>query len=192
MPGVTGRDARPLEGVEEADLFRRAFPDDGEGMRLAARGSGPEDAGRNRRWEAVLELARRALAVPRRRPEPIRSAADVFDRYRFLLSESPVEVFVVVILDVKHRPLREERVSEGILDGSLIHPREVFAAAVRERASAVLLLHNHPSGDPSPSGQDREVTRRLRSAGGILGIPVVDHVILGDAAFFSFREEGDW
>src|SRR3972149_5475230 len=81
MPGVTGRDARPLEGVEEAELFRRAFP------------------------------------------EPFRSAADVFDRYRFLLSESPVEVFVVVLLDVKHRPLREERVSAGILDGSPLHPR---------------------------------------------------------------------
>jgi DNA repair protein RadC len=181
-----------LEGVEETELFRRAFPEDGEGMRLAARGSEPADAGRLLRWEAVLELARRALAVPRRRPEPFRSAADVFERYRFLLSESPVEVFVVVLLDVKHRPLREERVSAGILDGSLIHPREVFSAAVRERAAAVLLLHNHPSGDPTPSGQDREVTRRLRSAGGILGIPVVDHVILGDAAFFSFREEGDW
>jgi DNA repair protein RadC len=192
MPGVTGRDARPLEGVEETELFRKAFPDDPEGMRLAASGSGPADAGRHRRWEAVLELARRALSVPRRRPEPFRSAADVFERYRFLLSGSPVEVFVAVLLDVKHRPLREERVSEGILDGSLIHPREVFAAAVRERAAAVLLLHNHPSGDPAPSGQDREVTRRLRSAGGILGIPVVDHVILGDAAFFSFREEGDW
>jgi DNA repair protein RadC len=192
MPGVTGRDARPLEGVEEAELFREAFPDDADGMRLAASGSGPADAGRHRRWEAVLELARRALAVPRRRPAPFRSAGDVFERYRFLLSDSPVEVFIAVLLDVKHRPLREERVSEGILDGSLIHPREVFAAAVRERAAAVLLLHNHPSGDPAPSGQDREVTRRLRSAGGILGIPVVDHVILGDAAFFSFREEGDW
>ena len=192
MPGNAGRDPRPLEGVEETELFRRAFPDDAEGMRLAASGGEPADEGRLHRWEAVLELARRTLAVPRRRPEPFRSAGDVFERYRFLLSDSPVEVFVVVLLDVKHRTLREERVSTGILDGSLIHPREVFSAAVRERAAAVLLLHNHPSGDPAPSGQDREVTRRLRSAGGILGIPVVDHVILGDAAFFSFREEGDW
>lgn len=192
MPGVTGRDGRPLEGVEETELFRMAFPGDCEGMRLAVRGGEPAGAARVLRWEAVLELARRALAVQRRRPEPFRSASDVFERYRFLLSDSPVEVFVAVLLDVKHRPLREERVSTGILDGSLIHPREVFSAAVRERAAAVLLLHNHPSGDPAPSGQDREVTRRLRSVGGILGIPVVDHVILGDAAFFSFREEGDW
>jgi DNA repair protein RadC len=192
MPGVIGRDARPMEDVEETELFRRAFPDDWVEMRLVARGCEPSDAGRRFRWEAVLEVARRTLSIPRGRPEPLRSAADVFERYRFLLFDSPVEVFVSVLLDVKHRPLREERVSAGILDGSLIHPREVFSAAVRERAAAVLLLHNHPSGDPSPSGQDREVTRRLRSAGGLLGIPVVDHVILGDDAYFSFREEGDW
>src|SRR4030067_597747 len=96
--------------------------------------------------------------------------------------EELVGAAVAALLDVKPRPLREERVAAGILDGSLIHPREVFAAAVRERAAAVLLLHNHPSGDPAPSGQDREVTRRLRSAGGSLGIPGVDPVILGEAA----------
>lgn len=68
----------------------------------------------------------------------------------------------------------------------------MFAAAVRERAAAVILLHNHPSGDPGPSPEDREVTRRLRNAGEILGIPVLDHVIVGDRAFFSFREEAGW
>jgi len=192
MPGVPGRDGRPLENLDETELFRIAFPDDVEGMRLAAKGKAPSDGGRTLRWEATIELARRTLSAPRARPDPFRSAADVYDRYRYRLSDSPVEVFVAVLLDVKHRPLREERVSSGILDGSLIHPREVFAAAVRERAAGVILLHNHPSGDPAPSGQDREATRRLRSAGEILGIPVVDHVILGDGAFFSFREEGGW
>src|SRR3972149_3976660 len=155
MPAITGRDARPLEGVEEKELFGAAFPDDGEGMRLAARGSEPGDAVRILRWEAVLELARRALSVPRRRLEPFRSAADVFERYRFLLSDSPVEVFVAVLLDVKHRPPREERVSAGVLDAGLVHPREGFAAAVRERAAAGLLLPNHPSGEPAPSRQGR-------------------------------------
>jgi DNA repair protein RadC len=169
-----------------------AFPGDADGMRRAARGETPPDAERRLRWEAALELARRALSVPLARPQPFRSGADVFNRFRFLLSDVPVEVFLAVLLDVKHRPLREERVSVGILDGSLIHPREVFVAAVRERAAGVILVHNHPSGDPAPSAQDREVTRRLRSAGGVLGIPVIDHVILGDGVFFSFREEGDW
>lgn len=192
MPGIPGRDGRPLENLDEAELFRIAFPDDAEGMRLAANGKESPGGERALRWDATIELARRTLSAPRRRQEPFRSAADVFDRYRYVLSDSPVEVFVAVLLDVKHRPLREERVSAGILDGSLIHPREVFAAAVRERSAGVILLHNHPSGDPAPSGQDREATRRLRSAGEILGIPVVDHVILGDTSFFSFREEGGW
>jgi DNA repair protein RadC len=139
-----------------------------------------------------VELVRRALSAPRPRPEPFRSGADVFDRFRFMLSDAPVEVFLAVLLDVKHRPVWEERVTVGVLDGSLVHPREVFVAAVRERAAAVILVHNHPSGDPAPSAQDREVTRRLRSAGGILGIPVIDHVILGDGSYFSFREEESW
>src|SRR5659263_600240 len=106
----------------------------------------------NRRTRRGFSAGRRVSSSRagrlRRRGDPFRSAADVYERYRFLLSGSPVEVFVAALLDVKHRPLREERVSSGILDGSLIHPREVFAAAVRERAAAVLLLHNHPSGDP--------------------------------------------
>jgi DNA repair protein RadC len=192
MPDVAGRNGRPLERVEEAELFRRAFPGDAEEMRRTARGERPGDATRAARWEAVLELARRALSAPRVRPAPLRAPAEVFERFRYLLSDSAVEVFVAVLLDVKHRPVREERVSSGILDGSLIHPREVFAAAVRERAAAVILVHNHPSGDPAPSTEDREVTRRLRSAGGIVGIPVLDHVIIGDGAFFSFREEAGW
>jgi DNA repair protein RadC len=189
---VPGRGGRPLETTEESDLFRMAFPGDGDRMRRAARGDPPADRERRLRWEAVVELVRRALSAPVPRPEPFRSGADVFDRFRYMLSDAPVEVFLAVLLDVKHRPLREERVSVGVLDGSLIHPREVFVAAVRERAAAVILVHNHPSGDPAPSGQDREVTRRLRSAGGILGIPVIDHVVVGDVSFFSFREEEGW
>lgn len=192
MPGIRGRFDRPLQRAEEGELFRTAFPGDGEGMRRAARGEGPPDAGRELRWEAALELARRAFSAPVSRPEPFRCAAEVFERYRYRFASSPVEVFLAVLVDVKHRPVREERVSIGVLDGSLVHPREVFAAAVRERAAAVILLHNHPSGDPEPSPEDREVTRRLRDAGGILGIPVLDHVIVGDGAYFSFREEAGW
>ncbi len=153
---------------------------------------GPVDGALRERWEAVLELARRALTTPFPRSEPLRSAADVFERYRYLLADSPVEVFLAVLLDVKHRVRHSVRVSVGILNGSLIHPREVFATAVAERAAAIILVHNHPSGDPSPSPEDREVTRRLRSAGGIVGIPVLDHVIIGSCSFYSFREEADW
>jgi len=189
---VRGDRDRPLRMVEEGELFRTAFPGDGEPMLRVARGEGPGDAERELRWEAALELARRAFSAPVFRPDPYRSAAEVFERYRYRFASSPVEEFLAVLVDVKHRPVREERVSVGVLDGSLIHPREVFAAAVRERAAAVILLHNHPSGDPAPSPEDREVTRRLRNAGGILGIPVLDHVIVGDGAYFSFREEDGW
>lgn len=192
MRKMPGRCGRPLEGAEEETLFRSAFPDDWEGVRGAARGEFPDGDARRKRWEAAVELVRRALSEPRSFPEPFRTAADAFDRYRYLVADSPVEVFLAVLLDVKNRRMGDVRVSTGILNGSLIHPREVFSPALRERAASVLLVHNHPSGDPSPSAEDREATRRLRSAGGIVGIAVLDHVIIGDGSFYSFREEGDW
>jgi DNA repair protein RadC len=162
-------------------------------MRRFASGLSPgADPARRARWEAALELARRALSAPADRGAQHRSAADIFARYRYRLAAVPVEQFHTLLLDVKHRAIRDVRISVGILDGSLIHPREVFAEAVRERAASVILVHNHPSGDPSPSPEDREVTRRLRSAGGIVGIPVLDHVIIGDRSFYSFRESLDW
>jgi DNA repair protein RadC len=187
-----GRDGRPLEGWGEAELFRAAFPEDWEGMLRIARGEEPSDAARRARWEAAVEIVRRALSAPSALPEPFRSAADVFERYRYLVADYRVEVFLAVLLDVKNRPMQDHRVSTGILNGSLTHPREVFAPAVRERAASILLVHNHPSGDPAPSPEDREATRRLRQAGGIVGIAVLDHVIIGDGSFYSFREEADW
>lgn len=187
-----GRDGRPLEAWEEAELFRAAFPEDWEGMLRLARGEEPVDAARMGRWEATVEIVRRALSAPSPLPEPFRSAADVFGRYRYRVADYRVEVFLAVLLDVKNRPMQDHRVSTGILNGSLIHPREVFAPAVRERAASILLVHNHPSGDPAPSPEDREATRRLRAAGGIVGIAVLDHVIIGDGSFYSFREEADW
>ena len=192
MRKIPGRNDRPLETSEEAELFRAAFPEDWERMRNVARGEETADAARKARWEATVEIVRRALSAPPSLPEPFRSAADVFDRYRYLLADLPVEAFIVLLLDVKNRPMQDIRVSTGILNGSLIHPREVFAPAVRERAASILLVHNHPSGDPAPSPEDREVTKRLRSAGGIVGIAVLDHVIIGDGSFYSFREEADW
>ncbi len=194
VPGLTGkrgRPRRPFEAMEEAALYRAAFLAEWRAMRRAAAREEPRDGAMEERWEAVLELARRVLASPSARSEPLRSAADVFERYRFRFAESPVEMFLCILLDVKHRVLRDVLVSVGTLNGSLIHPREVFAPAVEERAAAVIVVHNHPSGDPCPSPEDREVTRRLRSAGGIVGIQVLDHVIIGSCTFHSFREEAD-
>jgi DNA repair protein RadC len=187
-----GRDGRPFEHALEEDLFLLAFPEDRGGMRDAARGDLPREDVRRMRWEAAVELVRRALSEPCAFPEPFRTAADAFDRYRYLMADHRVELFLAVLLDVKNRRMCDVRVSTGILNGSLIHPREVFAPALRERAASVLLVHNHPSGDPSPSPEDREVTRRLRAAGGIVGIAVLDHVIIGDCSFHSFREEEGW
>jgi DNA repair protein RadC len=85
---------------------------------------------------------------------------------------------------------RELVVTRGILDASVVHPREVFRAAITESAAAVILVHNHPSGDPTPSPEDRAVTLQLAAAGRTLGIPVLDHVVVGDGRFVSFVEAG--
>jgi len=126
--------------------------------------------------------------------DPFKDAGDVATYLiRQGYADRDREAFVVLLLDVKHRVIAEEVVTIGILDGALIHPREVFKAAVAGSAAGIIVAHNHPSGDPKPSGQDAEVTRRLRKAGEVLEIPVVDHVIVGSTgAHYSFREGGDW
>ncbi len=139
------------------------------------------------RWQLVMEGAGEYAA-------PFRNAEDVSsDLARREISTADRERFVVYLLDVKNRPIAFETVSVGVLHGSLIHPREVFKAAVAGSAAAIILAHNHPSGDPAPSAQDREVTRRLKAAGELLGVPVLDHVIVGPRGdHYSFREKGDW
>jgi len=138
------------------------------------------------RWQMVREEGPEAF--------PFKDAGDVATHLiRQGYADRDREAFVVLLLDVKHRVIAEEVVTIGILDGALIHPREVFKAAIVANAAAIIVAHNHPSGDPKPSGQDAEVTKRLRDAGKTLGIPVVDHVIVGSTgAHFSFREGGDW
>jgi DNA repair protein RadC len=92
-------------------------------------------------------------------------------------------------LDGRHRVLREVMASQGTLTASLVHPREVFRPALREAAAAVILVHNHPSGDPTPSREDREVTQRLVQVGEILGVPVLDHVIVAERGYVSLRQD---
>ncbi len=96
----------------------------------------------------------------------------------------------MVLLDTKHRVLRTTVLSVGTLDASIVHPREVFREAVAGGAAAIVLFHNHPSGDPEPSREDIALTERLVAAGVLMGIDVLDHVILGDARYFSYREKG--
>ena len=139
---------------------------------------------------AAFELGRRCAS--RRLPEgqALRGPEDVFRRFAARLRRVPQEHFIVVLLDGRHRVLGEETVSIGTLTASLVHPREVFRPALRASAAALLLVHNHPSGDPDPSAEDREVTRRLAEAGELLGIQVVDHVVVAERGFVSLREEG--
>ena len=106
------------------------------------------------------------------------------------LEDLPVEEFHVAVLDAQHRLERDVTVTRGILNSSLVHPREVFREAIAERAAAIILVHNHPSGDPTPSPDDRTVTEQLVAAGRLLDIPVHDHVIIGRGRYASFAEAG--
>ncbi len=137
---------------------------------------------------AALELGRRAAAETFEVDEPVRGPADVFRRMGPRLRDLEQEEFHALLLNARHRVIREVAVTRGILDASLIHPREVFRLAVVEAAAGVILVHNHPSGDPTPSAEDRAVTRQLAEAGRALGIPVLDHVVVGDGAWRSAAE----
>ncbi len=123
--------------------------------------------------------------------DPIRCSEDIWRAYRGRFRNLPQEHFVIVLLDSKNRILRDHIVSKGSLTGSMAHPREVFQQAIRHAASGVILMHNHPSGDASPSREDKDVTDRLKEAGEILGIRVLDHVVLGADDYYSFKDEGD-
>jgi DNA repair protein RadC len=139
---------------------------------------------------AAVELGRRTLtAPPAARPQllsPRETAGYLLPRF----GAFPVERFGALLLDARHRPLRAALLSSGSRDASLVHPREVFREAILAGASAIVVFHNHPSGDARPSSEDFLLTRRLITAGELIGIDVVDHLILADNAYYSFREVG--
>ncbi|MGH7897084.1 MAG: RadC family protein [Candidatus Binatia bacterium] len=141
---------------------------------------------------AALELGCRLACSRVESGGVFRTSREVFEHFRGRLAPLRKEVFSVLLLDAKHRKLREAQVSEGSLTTAIVHPREVFSAAVREAAAALILVHNHPSGDPTPSPEDIEITRRLRAAGDVLGVRVLDHVIVAAERHFSFVDAGYW
>ena len=117
---------------------------------------------------------------------------DAFRIFRAYFPEDlPREQFSVLALNTRSKPLSHEVISTGSLNGSLVHPREVFLHAVLQSAAAIVVCHNHPSGDPAPSREDRELTKRLAEAGRVLGISLLDHVILGAGRYWSFKERGE-
>jgi len=154
----------------------------------AVSGLGPAKAAA---LSAALELGRRVASRRLERGAALRGPADVHAHFAPRLRSEACERFLVVLLDGRHRILGEATVSQGTLTASLVHPREVFRPAIQRSAAAIVLVHNHPSGDPSPSAEDRQVTTRLRQAGELLGIRVVDHVVVADAGYYSFEEAGE-
>ena len=128
------------------------------------------------------------------RPVPIaralRMPSEAAAAFVAVLAEEPVEVFAMLCLTTTHRVIAIHEVSRGTLDSVLVHPREVFKAALLANAAAIIVGHNHPSGDPTPSPEDLALTRRLVQVGDILGIPVLDHVVVGDGCSISFKETG--
>lgn len=108
---------------------------------------------------------------------------------RAFIGDDPREVLCAIYLDNRHRPLAVHRVSIGTVDSTAVHPREVYGPALMLGAARIVVVHNHPSGDPTPSAEDRLVTERLRQAGQLLGVEMLDHVVLGSERYYSFAEE---
>lgn len=141
--------------------------------------------------KAALELGRRFVGdKANRKVTTLSNAKEVARFYLPSLTNLKQEVFMVTLLNAKNRVIRSVTVSEGGLDATLARPRDVFAPAVREGAKGVILVHNHPSGDPNPSRSDINLTAQLKEAGELMGINVHDHVIIGDGEWFSFAESG--
>jgi DNA repair protein RadC len=139
---------------------------------------------------AAVELGRRTLTRAGRQRVQVTTPRTVAELLLPLYGNRPVEQFGVVLLDTKRRVLRITVVSVGTLDSSIVHPREIFREATAAGAAALVLFHNHPSGDPEPSTEDVQLTRRLMAAGVLMGIDVIDHVILADVRYCSLREKG--
>jgi len=139
--------------------------------------------------KAAVELGRRITAEAAAR-ESVRSPRDVSALVMEEMRHLDREQFRIVLLDTKNHVLGVRTVSVGSLSSSIVHPREIFKEAITRSSAAIILVHNHPSGDPTPSREDVEVTRRLVEAGRLLGIEVLDHVVVGDNRFVSFKEKG--
>jgi len=169
------KDFRTLSTLTTAELCRE-------------KGIGPAKAAQ---IQAALAIGKRLATEDSAEPgQAFHSSDAIFRYYLPQLRDEKRETFYLVLLDAKNRILKHVRISEGSLSASIVHPREVFHPAIREAASAVLFVHNHPSGNPEPSADDVEITRRLVETGTIVGIRVLDHVIIGDGRYVSFVDRG--
>lgn len=140
--------------------------------------------------QALFQIARR-FADNRLQPgQSYRFSQDAFDHFHERLCDYRKEVFLALLLDAKNRLIKEVQISEGSLSASIVHPREVFAPVLKESAAGVLFVHNHPSGDPTPSREDIEITERLKKIGDLMGVRVLDHIIIGNGAYVSLADRG--
>ncbi len=142
------------------------------------------------RLAASFELGRRLDASPIEKKERISGAEQIYAIYGPLLRDLKQEIFKVILLNSANQIIRDLDITKGLLNSTLVHPREVFKAAVDGLANSIILLHNHPSGNPEPSGEDIRITQQLKEAGAILGIPVHDHIIIAGKSFTSLAKLG--
>ena len=141
---------------------------------------------------ATIEIAKRFGQHEFKPGEPFRGPVDIYAHFRERLAGEKREHFYAVLLDNKLRKIKDVRVSHGSLTTSIVHPRDVFEPVVRESAAAVVFVHNHPSGDPTPSKEDIEITNRLREVGTLMGVKVLDHIVVGKGRYVSFVDDGYW
>jgi len=139
---------------------------------------------------ACFEIARRLESFKDEDKQKISSPEDVYRLIYPKMREQKKELFIELCLDTKNRIIREEIISVGSLNANIVHPREVFKLALAESAAHIIVAHNHPSGDPAPSREDIEITKKLAQTGIIMGITLLDHVIIGDGRHFSMKEAG--
>ena len=187
--GREGASAVEIAGglLRAADGSLRRLASSSPAELAAVQGIGPAVAAR---ISAALELGRRLAREGPLERMRIRGPRDVYDLCAPSMRDLSQEEFRVLLVNTQHAVVREIVVTRGTLDASIVHPREVFRAAITESAAAMILVHNHPSGDPAPSAEDRDVTRQLAEAGRLIGIPVLDHVVVGDGRYVSFVEAG--
>ena len=187
--GSSGRDAMSISrDVIDSAGGVAGLADISQAELLGVVGIGP---GKAAAVIAAVELGRRVLSgvTPGVR---LGSSADVCDAFWPWMACEQAEVFSCAMVDAKLRLIRTELISRGTLTASIVHPREAFRPAVRNAASGVIFAHNHPSGDPLPSEEDRRITCRLEEVGRILGIPLLDHLVIGaDSSYYSFADSGD-
>jgi DNA repair protein RadC len=177
--------AAALIETSEGSLRRLAQRPPAELLRVP--GVGPTKAAR---LLAAFELGVRLAREERPPAQRIREPEDVVRLFGGRLRDLQVEEFHVLALDSQSQVLREVLITRGLLNSSLVHPREVFRAAIAEAAAGIIVVHNHPSGDPTPSAEDRTVTRQLTEAGRLLDLPVYDHVIIAGDRHLSFASAG--